>query len=263
MSNLVTADQLVPLIEGMKGTSLEQFQKMLRSGSWPIFIESDFDKIDLSELKRVCKSKIVPNNLEIFELEIVGTVRRHTLISCECSDLDDLILQIANEERFRTPYRSSLYTFVRNFPKSDGDGPICLPIGTVEGFYESICASKREPWVLYQRNSVKEKITRNERWLVEVVDEKSKQPKETEEWKKVVLPKDTKPFRQDISSPSFVVEQNFWLRAGIEIKIGKGITKRSKYRGILTTLSVVPYKANYGDSWRDEGFILEEYIGIQ
>lgn len=173
MPNLALMDQLIPLLEGAKGTSLEQWQKMITSGLWPIFIESDFDRVDRSEFKKICKSRVVPDNLEVFELEVVGAIRRHTLISVDPQpDLNGVLSIIDEDSRFRKPFRSSLLVFGKRFPKSDGNGAICLPIGTVEGYFESIDADKRECWRFYTNNSSHEEITRDKRWLVEVVDEK-------------------------------------------------------------------------------------------
>jgi hypothetical protein len=246
MPNLALMDQLIPLLEGAKGISLEQWQKMLPF--WQIFINSDFDNLDGADLKRVCKSRIVPDNLEVFELGVAGTVRKHTLVSYECSNLNELILQITNEGLFRAPYRSALPAFARRFPKSDGNGPICSPIGTAEGRYESIEGNKRERWLLYyDKNSVKEKIARDARWLVEVVDEKLKQPEETG-WKEVVLKSDIATYKMADALHYYRIEKDsLVLRTQTLIKIGPPVVMGRK--GEQKTF--VPYKFGAFD-----GFIL-------
>jgi hypothetical protein len=250
--NEPTADQVKYIIDLFYGKSREQVQSVLNTGFLSALFKVDVTKIDKHEFMLVCGFLVVPQLSEKFWLEVGGVVRNFYLAYMPSfKNLEELI-NTMTRCGYNIPERECLEAFEKRFPKSDGKS-VCLAKVSEVGGYPALEWYPGEIWRYHFRNSFSH--VDECRWLVEVVEEKSKQPEEKGEWKKVVLSSDCSRYQSTGRKFPDVLDEvshGEGIPCGTEIEISKVVLLM--YGG--NRCKFFPYRTKKGE----EGFIRSDVI---
>lgn len=206
--------------------SREQVRVIKDSGIIPLVINADYDKIDRRKILEGFGYNLPPSLGEIFELEINGMKGMFKLLSFPNPDYSKVYSLISGDSSIRFVSSEPVNAFTRKFPVADGDRNICAASNSV--FYRVLFGNFGRRWKEVSRypNIERESLNGFE-WLVEVVDDKSKQLDETEEWKSITLPFDCMVYvdTELFNGKPAVKGEGWWLDVDTKILIGKP-TKR-------------------------------------
>ncbi len=205
------------------GIPLEQLGTANESGLLSIFLKANFAEIDKDEFKKVCGFVVVPRINDIFELGTAG--KKFKIIkSLPCKTLKETKVQIETVG-YRIPGPKDLDNFRRKYPRADGEGSIFLAFRRrdVGGSFPYLYGEFGKSWNL---GSCGHFVNIGSwRWLVEVVDQETKQPDETAGWREITLVADTFVYHQfsdgSLYGAGTAYGSRTVLKSGEKVKVGK------------------------------------------
>jgi hypothetical protein len=179
---LKQAIHLLKLVDD-SGITRNLLQDIFNKGLLSDLLRSDLSEIGRCEFRRVCRLPSIPDIGEFFKLPIDNAKKFKLIHLGEHRNLEDLISDIS-PTGYKIPIEESLDSFANQYPIADDDEQVGLA-HSIGGFYGVLSGEYGKKWNKSFVSILSEIPPR--KWLVEVVDEKSKQPEGTNEWREITL----------------------------------------------------------------------------